>query len=199
MAAMASASVQGSRLFRRALEPAVEQSGDGRFGRAELARDLGQRPALQVMQLDRAALAFRKLRKSLGHLEQFFVPDRLLAGRRLVGGQQLLDARGRLVDRRFERPLAAKVTLARCQLPQHVGQVVAQDRPQPAGDRGGRSFRRRMLEQALMSLEQGLLNDPGQIDLVAQPGCNFQTGQQIQVGAEPLEIRGLERWLGRVL
>ena len=44
-----------------------------------------------------------------------------------------------------------------------------------------------------MSLEQRLLNDAGQIDLVAQPRCNFQPGQQIQVGAEPLELLRPER------
>ena len=84
---------------RSALEPAVEQAGDGRLGCAELAGDLGQRPPLQVMQLDRAALAFGQRRERFGHLEQLFLTDRLPAGRRLLGGQPLFDARGRLVER----------------------------------------------------------------------------------------------------
>ena len=63
----------------QSLETAVEQSGDGRFGRAELESDLGEGPALQMMKLDGSALAFGQSRERLSHPEQFFVADRALA------------------------------------------------------------------------------------------------------------------------
>ena len=69
----------GLTIRRRALRPRWSNAGDGRFGRAELESDLGERPALQMMQLDRPALAFGKSRERLGHPEQFFVADRALA------------------------------------------------------------------------------------------------------------------------
>ncbi len=54
--------------------------------------------ARQVMQLDRAALAFGKRGQRFRHFQELFVTDGLLAGGGLLGGQPLLDSRRRLVQ-----------------------------------------------------------------------------------------------------
>ncbi len=118
----------------------------------------------------------------------------MLAGRRLLGGEPLFHARRRLVERRVERPLQPDVPLPGRQLAQHVGQVVAQNRTQPARRPPPRlAACVRIVNQALVSFQQRLLDDPGEVDLVAQPRGDLQPGQQAQVGAEPLQVLGLER------
>ncbi len=170
------------------LEPAMKQARHGRLGRSELGGDLGQRPALQVMQLDRAALALGERGQSFGHSQQLFLANGMLARRRLIGGEPLFQARRRLVQCLVERPFAADVALASRQLAQHVGQVVAQDRTQPR--RGlGLGFRPRwIVTQPLVGFQERLLDDPREVNLVAQPRGDLEPGQQPQVGAEPLQV-----------
>jgi hypothetical protein len=50
-----------------------------------------------------------------------------------------------------------------------------------------------MLEQPLMRFQERLLHYPGEVDPVAQMGSDLQSRQQRQVGAEPLQVLGLER------
>jgi len=50
-----------------------------------------------------------------------------------------------------------------------------------------------MFHQTLVSFQERLLNDPGKVDLVAQPRGDLEPGQQAQVGAEPLQVLRLER------
>ena len=93
----------------------------------------------------------------------------------------------------LERPLPADIALAGRQLAQHVRQVVAQDRAQPCRGLGlGSRSPRRVVIEPLVGFQKRLLDDPREIDLVAQPRSDLEPGQEPQVGAKPLQVLGLE-------
>src|SRR5271170_2970955 len=84
------------------LESAVKQTRHGGLGRAELIGDFSERPSLEVMHLDRAALGFGERPERLGHSQYFLLANRMLAGRRLFSGEPSFQAQGRLVQCRVE-------------------------------------------------------------------------------------------------
>ena len=78
---------------------------------------------------------------------------------------------------RGQRPIPPGVPLARGKLAEPVGQVVAEDRSQPCR-RLGATARPRSPRQLLVSLEERLLDDPGQIHPVVQSRRHLEPGQQ---------------------
>ena len=79
-------------------ESTTEQSGHGGRGPAGLLGDLLQRPVAQVSEDDHFPLVLGKLHEGLGQMLQLLVPRGGLTGRRVIGGEPVLQAGCRLVD-----------------------------------------------------------------------------------------------------
>src|SRR5262245_22214007 len=89
--------IAGEKLAQ-AFETAMEQTRNSSGGLVELAGDLRQRQALQVVENDRLALRFGQACQGIGHGEQLLGPNRLLARRGLGRSQPAVHARERIAD-----------------------------------------------------------------------------------------------------
>ena len=177
----------------------MKQARHGGLGRAQLGGDFRERPPLQVMQLDRPALGLGKCRQRFGHAEQFLLLHGVLAGRRLLGGEPLFEPRGRLVQ-----CVRRASTLA-----SRPGAWLSASEARRS-DCGSRSTAARRwfpsrssapmwpLAKSLVSFEQRLLNDTREIDPSRSRGDDLEPGQERQIGAEPLQVAGLERFDDRI-
>src|SRR5271155_1026348 len=85
-------------LHPQIFEAAMQKARDGRLGGIELGGDIGESPALKMMQLDRTALAFGESGQRFGHPQELFLANRTLARRRLIDREPLFQTRGRLVQ-----------------------------------------------------------------------------------------------------
>ena len=173
------------------LEPAMKQARHGRLGRVELGGDLGQRPALKVMQLDRAALAVRErgqaIRPSATALPGEWRADwATSAGRR--ASVPVARRTGPVPcssdhSRRTSRLRAVNLRRASARLWLKIERSHAVVWASVFG----------ALEsviQTLVGFQKRLLNDPREINLVAQPRSDLKPGQQPQIGTKPLQVAG---------
>jgi hypothetical protein len=154
----------------------VQQADGGRGAAAQVPGDLGHRPALQVMQLQRYPLGFREQGQGFGQAEELLVVVGLLARRGLLGRQPGLQPGRGLGQGRLQGALPGHVAPGPVQVAAGVGQVAGQDLAQPGGQLGlGLAPE---LRQGLVGLQQRLLDQVGGVQLGPQPRVQLQPGQQ---------------------
>ena len=91
----------------------MEQAGHGGLGRVEIAGDLGEGPALEMMHLDRPPLVLGECGERLDQPQGFLVADCPVAGRGVLARQPVAQSRGRIVESSLERPIPLRVALSR--------------------------------------------------------------------------------------
>ena len=96
---------------RKSRHAATQQAADGGVAAAELPGDRRHRLAFQVFELHGAALVLGQLGQCLGQAQQAFAGHGPLAGRRIVGREPGLQARGRPFELRLQGALLAHVAL----------------------------------------------------------------------------------------
>ena len=109
----------------------MQQAGDGPFGLSHLRGGGCQRTTLQVMQRNGNSLRLGQRPQSVGQPQQVFVPDRLPAGRSLVGGEHPFDALRRLGQRFIQRAFPSDVALLATPAATRVAKVVGEDGAKP--------------------------------------------------------------------
>ena len=76
---------------------------------------------------------------------------------------------------------------------------MAQDRAQPGRGLGVCSGSSGSVRQPLVGFQERLLNNPREVNLVAQAGSDLEACQQPEVSPKPLQVLGLERTLSAFL
>ena len=174
-------------VFAELPEPALEQRGDGGRAPVEVPADLGQRPALAVLEQQRLALRLGQLGQGLHQQHRLLVPLGPLAGRRLLGGQPGVEPGGGLLDRLLERAFQRHVATAAAVVADGVGQGAGEDPPEP-GRQLGRGPSPRNCAEGLVRLQERLLHDVGRIQLAPQGRAELEPGQDAQVVPVPFQL-----------
>ncbi len=173
----------GGEGFLQLLQAAMDQSGDGAGRAVQPLGDLGQRPAVPVLQHQGVAGVRRQLLQGVGQLQRRLLALDLLARRRLFGRQKRFQPRRRSIERLFAVDVAGLGTEFTDLIRQVMGQQPAQPGRLlglvPVGDALPRQVR----------FQQRLLHDARKVDLALQTRVDLGARQQGQVGAEPFQVR----------
>jgi hypothetical protein len=168
------------------LQSSEEEPDHGRARTSHPLAHLSDGEPLQVMQLHDAPLARRQLGEGGGEPQQLLGADGAFARGGLVGGEQSLQARGRLFEIDLEGTFPSQLACLRVEASDGAGQGIRQDGAEP-GEPLGLGLPAE-LGSALVGLEERLLDDVGGVQLGLEAGSHLEAGEQAEV--IPIALQG---------
>lgn len=156
----------------------VEQGGDGAFRPFKCGGDFGERHTAEVVHFHGLALIVGELEQGIGHAGQVFLLLQLQARRRVGGSEEPGELARRLIERTFEIDIAGSGK----PLAGFISEVVQEDAANPNGLLFGGLLGD--FVPGLVSFEEGLLDDAGEIDFRAELLIQPLLGEEEKVGTE---------------
>ena len=181
--------------FRNSSRPRRKSEATDGDTSADPLGDLGERPALAVLEHDHLAHQLGQFRQGLDHPQQLLVPFGTAARRGLVGGQPRGEPRGGTVQVGLERPLQGDVPLVPLVVLDRIGQSPGQDPPQPGDQDLGPGVAH--LRQSRVGAQHRLLDHVGRVELAAKFPVKVQLSQHREVLAERFQDFGRVSGHGR--